>query len=66
MEQSRLPRRCRSAETDGDGVTDVRTTIQVGQPLPELILRDADERPVRVSDLWREEPIVLVFLRHFG
>ena len=66
MGQFRLPRRCRSAETDGGGVTEVRTAIQVGQPMPELILRDADERAVRASDLWREQPIVLVFLRHFG
>ena len=47
-------------------MTEVRTAIQVDQPMPELILRDADERAVRASDLWREQPIVLVFLRHFG
>jgi hypothetical protein len=27
---------------------------------------DPDGREVRLGDLWRDRPIVLVFIRHFG
>lgn len=39
---------------------------RVGAPAPEVLLRGADERPVPLSELWREGPVVLVWLRHFG
>jgi hypothetical protein len=29
-------------------------------------LLDANGEPHRLGDLWRDRPIVLVFLRHFG
>ncbi len=31
-----------------------------------LVLVDDQGRPVRLRDLWRERPVVLVFLRHWG
>ena len=35
-------------------------------PIADLVLRDPDDRDVRLGDLWAEHPAVLVFLRHFG
>jgi hypothetical protein len=40
--------------------------LSVGDPAPDLVLLDAAERPVFLSALWRERPLVLIFLRHFG
>jgi hypothetical protein len=34
--------------------------------LAELKLPDADGAMHRLGDAWRDRPIVLVFLRHFG
>jgi len=39
---------------------------QVGSPAPDLALLDAEERTVHLSDFWRRQPTVVVFLRHFG
>jgi hypothetical protein len=38
----------------------------VGDAAPDLVLLDAEERPVFLSALWRERPLALIFLRHFG
>jgi hypothetical protein len=39
----------------------------VGGTAPDPILREgADEREVRLSEHWRDAPVVAVFLRHFG
>jgi hypothetical protein len=39
----------------------------VGSAAPDPILREgANEREVRLSEHWREAPVVAVFLRHFG
>jgi hypothetical protein len=35
--------------------------LQVGQPAPDLELPLVDEGTVRLSELWRERPVVLVF-----
>jgi peroxiredoxin len=40
--------------------------LAVGDPAPDLCLLDAGERPVLLSSLWRQKPLVLIFLRHFG
>ncbi len=37
-----------------------------GLPAPEATVEDAEGRPIRLRDLWKEGPIVLVFLRHLG
>jgi hypothetical protein len=34
--------------------------------LSETSLLDSGGQPHRLGDLWRDRPIVLVFLRHFG
>jgi peroxiredoxin len=37
-----------------------------GDKAPDLRLRDSSGAEVSLADLWRERPLVLVFLRHFG
>jgi peroxiredoxin len=39
---------------------------EVGDAAPDAILADLDGREVRLSSLWSERPVVLVFLRYFG
>ncbi|MBX5470138.1 MAG: AhpC/TSA family protein [Thermoleophilaceae bacterium] len=34
--------------------------------IADVVLQDAEGRDVRVGDLWRDRPAVLVFLRHYG
>jgi hypothetical protein len=34
--------------------------------LAAVTVKDADGHDVRLGDLWREKPAVLVFLRHYG
>jgi hypothetical protein len=34
--------------------------------LGRIQVLDPDGREVRLGDLWRERPVALVFIRHFG
>jgi hypothetical protein len=34
--------------------------------LAAMTLRDADDRPLLLSDLWKDGPAVVVFIRHYG
>ena len=34
--------------------------------LAKLTVLDEQEQPVELGSLWRDRPVVLVFLRHFG
>jgi len=34
--------------------------------LAPIALPDTDGNPVRLGDLWRDGPAVVVFLRHYG
>jgi hypothetical protein len=34
--------------------------------LAELVLKDLDGRDVRLGDTWRDGPVALVWLRHYG
>jgi hypothetical protein len=34
--------------------------------LAGLEVRDGDDRPHRLGDLWRERPVLLLWVRHFG
>ncbi len=34
--------------------------------LAPIELRDHDDRPVRLGDLWSDAPRVVVFIRHYG
>jgi hypothetical protein len=38
----------------------------VDTALANLELACADGKRVRLGDLWRDAPVVLVFIRHFG
>jgi hypothetical protein len=34
--------------------------------LAEIVLKDHDGGDVRLGDLWRDGPVALIFLRHYG
>jgi hypothetical protein len=34
--------------------------------LGEAKVKDVEGRDVRLGDLWRDRPVVLVFVRHYG
>lgn len=36
------------------------------EKLSNIELSDWQGVPVRLGDLWKERPVVLVFIRHFG
>ncbi|MDX2159856.1 MAG: hypothetical protein SF162_00885 [bacterium] len=38
----------------------------VGAPAPDGIVRDVQGAEVTISSLWKERPVLLTFLRHFG
>jgi hypothetical protein len=38
----------------------------VASRLASLELSDPDGNRVRLGDLWRDRPVVLAFIRHFG
>ena len=35
-------------------------------PIEAINIVDTDAQPVRVGSLWEAQPVVLVFVRHFG
>jgi len=41
-------------------------TIEVGERAPDPHVLDGTGRRVPLSTFWRERPVVLAFLRHFG
>ena len=34
--------------------------------LADVVLQDHNGEDIRLGDLWRDQPAVLVFLRHYG
>jgi hypothetical protein len=40
--------------------------LEIGQPAPEVVFLAEGDREVPLASLWRDAPVVLVFLRHFG
>lgn len=40
--------------------------VQVGDDAPDLSLEDERGRAVRLADVWRSRPALLLFWRHFG
>jgi hypothetical protein len=40
--------------------------LEVGQPAPDVAFLAEGDREVSLASLWRDAPIALVFLRHFG
>lgn len=56
---------CHSNATS-DIVTAMKKPVAKGDNAPDVLLHDAAGNEVRLSELWHERPLVLVFLRHFG
>ena len=40
--------------------------LEPGQQAPDLTFVRGDGGDVSLSELWRERPLLLAFLRHFG
>jgi len=40
--------------------------MNVARRLENISVLDPDGRDVRLGDLWREQTVVLAFIRHFG
>ena len=40
--------------------------MNVAKRLADVSVLDPDGRSVRLGDLWREQTVVLAFIRHFG
>jgi hypothetical protein len=40
--------------------------VGLAQRLEDVEVVDAEGRAVRLGEAWRERPVVLVFIRHFG
>jgi hypothetical protein len=36
------------------------------ETLAKLVLVDDEGRPVRMGDAWKDRPVILTFLRHYG
>ena len=40
--------------------------MSIADKLSSIEVLDPDGHPVKLGSLWREKPVVLVFVRHFG
>jgi peroxiredoxin len=40
--------------------------LREGDPAPEVSVVGSDGAPVALAELWRERPLLLTFLRHYG
>jgi peroxiredoxin len=40
--------------------------LATANELADVTLPDQDGNEVRLGDLWRDQPVVLVWLRHYG
>jgi hypothetical protein len=51
-----------------DAVRTRQTTTPVAhaRELEDVVLKDDEGRDVRLGDLWRDKPVALIFLRHYG
>jgi hypothetical protein len=36
------------------------------EALAPIELRDGNDRPLRLGDLWKQQPVLLLWVRHFG
>lgn len=50
----------------GDDLEGYGPGLAVGDPAPDATLPDEDGNEVALSNYWRRQPTVLVFVRHFG
>jgi peroxiredoxin len=44
----------------------VDSIFNIGDPAPDVTVLDTQGKPVTLSEYWRDGPILLTFLRHFG
>jgi hypothetical protein len=42
------------------------TNHSTAAKLADIVLPDQDGHDVRLGELWREKPVALVWLRHYG
>jgi peroxiredoxin len=42
------------------------SALRAGDAAPDVELDDSRGSRIRLSDLWRTQPLLLVFLRHYG
>jgi hypothetical protein len=42
------------------------SSLSRAEALADIALPDQDGTDVRLGDLWRERPVALVWLRHYG
>ena len=42
------------------------SSLYPAEALADIVLPDQDGHDVRLGDLWRERPVALVWLRHYG
>lgn len=40
--------------------------MKTAAPIEDIVLVDHQDQEVRLGDLWRDRPVVLVWLRHYG
>lgn len=40
--------------------------MRVAHELAAVELRDTDDRPRALADLWRDRPALILWVRHFG
>ena len=52
--------------TPRDAAAGTAPPVGVGDPAPAVTVAGADGQPVRLAELWRRGPTVLVFTRQLG
>ena len=66
----RLPKETRAFARSfrkSDGVRLALATMDLaGEPVARAVIRDLDGQQHSLAELWAAQPVVLVFLRHFG
>jgi peroxiredoxin len=44
-----------------------KSELQVGQPAPDATVQNGAGNDIQLSSLWQgDQPLLLVFIRHFG
>lgn len=49
-----------------DGLLLWRPEMRIGDAAPDVALKQSDGQSVTLSGFWQRQPVVLVFVRHFG
>lgn len=60
---SALQDHCRRRRTKMEPIEDAAGP---GHPAPDAPVENARGESVRLSELWRDSPVIIVFLRHLG